>query len=518
MSNPPTLMHGNDGDLYDLEFTTDLGSIILGTVLKEVSDTLTFKSDAFNGTINNLNFKASYGKAHDFSSGISVPLCNPTFRFKPSISFSGGIKAQGLGDSVIPLIESMEFRENSLSQPDDIGLATETVRYSFDANINLDQADFRFNSRFNIKGGLYTGCGSIPGSWALPSAATSISKDIVFNNQKLKTPATHPVSFTLALTIPSFNGSQEQLTKSNNGVSYSSKSFPEISGIKIENLKLNNLFSSIIDNNPFIGNTVQSVAVQAINNTRVSSGLLAGVAGLFLKPIIEVGLKSFSGPISNKIKDIAIPIIKDKFNGNEGSIQTTVNETLESKEFKESAAFKNLASSFKDQITEKTWRSSEYPMEKSSLLNTLGASSLGPNQNSTPANTEPNSLVGTRKQDKLIGSEGDDTLIGMERGDLLIGGEGKDIFKYTSPKHSRAKRNRLDLINDFSRKQGDRIDVSILHDNLSFISDSEFSNKAGEIRVQNGLISIDLTGNGASNFDVLVNTILNIKNNDLILN
>ena len=518
MTNLPTLMHGNDGDFFDLELTADLGRIALGVLLKEISDTLTFKGESLSGTINNLNIKATYGKKENFSKGYDFVSCDPTFSFRPYVSFSGEIKAKGLGDSVVPLIESMEFQENSLSQPDDIGLATETVRYSFNANINLDQADFRLTSRSNINGGIYVGCNSFPGSWLLPSASSSISKDIKFNNKELKTPSTHPVSFTLALTIPSFNETQERLIKGNNGVSYSTKSFPEISGIKIEDLNLNNLFSSIIDSNPFIGKTIQSVAAQGVNNTRISSGLLMGVTGLFLTPIIESGLRSFSSYVSAQITSDQISNIKKKFNDKTPEIAKIVNKTLQSEEFKESGAFKSLTTSYRDTITSETWRSSEYPLVANSTIpQTLGSNNFSQNHASIAPNSEINLLEGTRKHDKLKGGDDDDMLTGMEGGDLLIGGDGQDIFKYTSPKDSRAKRNRLDIIDDFSRKHGDQIDVSILHDNLSFIRDSEFSNKAGEVRFQDGLLSIDLSGNGASNFDVLININFGIKNNDLIL-
>ena len=522
MSKIPTLMHGNDGEVFDLEMHADLGRLALGVLLKEISDTLAFKGESLNGTINNLNFKASGSSAPNFSQNRSFWACDPTFSFNPSVSYSAGIKAKGLGDSVVPLIESMKFKENLLSQPDTIGLATETVRYSFNGNLNLDPADFRFTSNININGNIYAGCRSFPGIHWMPSASTSVAKNIKFNNKKLKTPSTHPLSFTLALTIPSFNKTQEQLTKGKNGVSYSTKSYPEISGIKIENLKLNNLFSSIIDNNSFIGDSVQSVAAQAINNTRISGGLLNFVSFGYLTKAIEGGLKAFSSPVSYGIKNKVVSMMKDELEGKSSEIETTVNETLQSEQFTESVAFQNLATSFRDTITATTWRSSEYPMATDSTITpsvqSFDNNSLFQNQNSNTINTETNILEGTRKTDILTGGNDDDILIGMEKGDLLIGGGGQDIFRYTSPKHSRAKKNRLDLIDDFSREQADQIDVSTLHDDLIFISKSKFSNKAGEVRFQNGLLSIDLSGNGASNFDILIDTTFAIKNNDLILN
>ena len=522
MSKIPTLMHGNDGEVYDLELYADVGRLVLGALFKEISDTLAFKGESLNGTINNLNLKASGSSAPDFSQNRSFWLCDPTFSFNPSVSYSAGIKAKGLGDSVVPLIESMKFKENLLSQPDSIGLATETVRYSFNGKLNLGPADFRFTSNININGNIYAGCRSFPGSWAMPSASTSIAKNIRFNNKELKTPSTHPLSFTLALTIPSFNKTQEQLTKSKDGVSYSTKSYPEISGIKIENLKLNNLFSSIIDNNSFIGDSVQSVAAQAINNTSIRGGLLNSVSLGYLTKAIEGGLKAFSSPVSYGIKNKVVSMMKDMLEGKSSEIETTVNETLQSEQFTESVAFQNLVTSFRDNITAKTWRSSEYPLATDSTITpsvqSFDNNSLFQNQNSNTVNTETNVLEGTRKNDILTGGNDDDILIGMEKGDLLIGGGGQDIFRYTSPKHSRAKKNRLDLIDDFSREQADQIDVSSLHDNLIFISKSKFSNKAGEVRFQNGLLSIDLSGNGASNFDILIDTTFAIQNNDLILN
>ena len=522
MSKIPTLMHGNDGESYDLELTADLGRLALGVMLKEISDTLAFKGESLNGTINNLNIKASGSPALNYAKDFSFWGCYPTFSLKSRTSYSATIKAMGLGDSVVPLIENMEFKENSLSQPDNIGLATETVRYSFNGNINLDEADFRFTSKVNINGNIYAACTEFPGNYFMPSASTSISKNKVFNNQKLKTPSTHPLSFTLALTIPSFNKTQEQLIKGKNGVSYSTKSYPEIAGIKIENLKLNNLFSSIIDNNSFIGDSVQSLAAQTLNDTRISGGLLNSLTGGAITKAIEGGLKALSSPASYGIKNKVVSMMKGQLEDKAPEIEKAVNETLQSEKFTESVVFKNLVTSFRDTITAKTWRSSEYPLATDSTITSSVQSfdnnSLFQNQNSNTVNTETNVLEGTRKNDILTGGNDDDILIGMEKGDLLIGGGGQDIFRYTSPKHSRAKRNRLDLIDDFSREQADQIDVSTLHDDLIFISKSKFSNKAGEVRFQNGLLSIDLSGNGASNFDVLIDTTFAIKNNDLILN
>lgn len=69
-------------------------------------------------------------------------------------------------------------------------------------------------------------------------------------------------------------------------------------------------------------------------------------------------------------------------------------------------------------------------------------------------------LVGTDNNDTLTGGVSDDSLNGGKGADTLTGNAGADTFKFTDLTNGIA--NRVDTITDFSKAQGDKIDVSAL--------------------------------------------------------
>jgi hypothetical protein len=96
-------------------------------------------------------------------------------------------------------------------------------------------------------------------------------------------------------------------------------------------------------------------------------------------------------------------------------------------------------------------------------------------------------LFGRGAGDRLQGGAGDDRLHGGEGGDLLHGGQGADHFVFRQPSHSTT--SEFDLILDFYRRQGDRIDLRGLDGDpgrpgdqrLEFVGRHEFDGK-GEVR------------------------------------
>ena len=65
-------------------------------------------------------------------------------------------------------------------------------------------------------------------------------------------------------------------------------------------------------------------------------------------------------------------------------------------------------------------------------------------------------LLGGAGYDALMGGDGDDRLLGGSEGDVLIGGAGADAFMFASVSDGN------DRIQDFSRAQGDKIDLSAI--------------------------------------------------------
>lgn len=92
---------------------------------------------------------------------------------------------------------------------------------------------------------------------------------------------------------------------------------------------------------------------------------------------------------------------------------------------------------------------------------------------------------------ELFGNAGDDVLIGGAGKDLTVGNAGADRFVFANGDVSATARD-ADLIGDFSRAEGDKIDLSGLDANVTvagdqaftFIGTAAFSGAAGELRVE----------------------------------
>lgn len=96
----------------------------------------------------------------------------------------------------------------------------------------------------------------------------------------------------------------------------------------------------------------------------------------------------------------------------------------------------------------------------------------------TDDNSGNDSMIGGAGKDTIIGGLGDDTINGGNGVDILTGGLGADVFQFTP--------SRLvgrDTITDFSKAQGDKIDVSALGFK-SFIGSTAFTatNSANALR------------------------------------
>ena len=105
-------------------------------------------------------------------------------------------------------------------------------------------------------------------------------------------------------------------------------------------------------------------------------------------------------------------------------------------------------------------------------------------------NDGANVLKGLGGNDRLSGGKGKDVLEGGAGKDTLTGGKGADTFVFLALSDSPAKKKGWDVITDFSRKQGDRIDLSTIdaragtkkNDAFTFIGKDAFSGRKGELR------------------------------------
>ena len=140
-----------------------------------------------------------------------------------------------------------------------------------------------------------------------------------------------------------------------------------------------------------------------------------------------------------------------------------------------------------------------------------------------------NLIVGGRLENVLKGMAGNDTLVGGRGADDLYGGTGKDTFVFTSVKDSTIFTSGRDTIFDFSRGQGDRIDLSGIdakastskNDTFAFVGVKDFSKTAGELRFEKKAAETyiygDVDGDGKADFSIKLDTALTLLKGDFIL-
>ncbi|MGO1078041.1 calcium-binding protein [Inquilinus sp. CA228] len=145
---------------------------------------------------------------------------------------------------------------------------------------------------------------------------------------------------------------------------------------------------------------------------------------------------------------------------------------------------------------------------------------------------------GSRAGDFITGSTGTNVLNGFEGNDVLVGGAGKDalgggvgadVFAFTALGDSVVGAN-ADRIVDFSRAQGDRIDLSAIDarttvagdQGFTFIGSALFHKVAGELRfavTSPGVTTIagDVNGDGNSDFHIVLTGAVALQAGDFVL-
>ena len=136
-------------------------------------------------------------------------------------------------------------------------------------------------------------------------------------------------------------------------------------------------------------------------------------------------------------------------------------------------------------------------------------------------------LYGMGGDDDLYGEAGNDILVGGEGADRLLGGLGKDQFTFNSVSESTA--GSIDLIQDFSRAQADKISLSGIDANslligdqaFSFIGTAAFSHVAGQLRFETsgGVTTIwgDVNGDGVGDLQIQLSGSIALVASDFLL-
>lgn len=146
-------------------------------------------------------------------------------------------------------------------------------------------------------------------------------------------------------------------------------------------------------------------------------------------------------------------------------------------------------------------------------------------------------LIGGSSADTMRGGAGNDRLIGGTDRDFMVGGIGGDVFALLNGFESGITALARDLIVDFTKAEGDRIDLAaidavvlagpIVNDAFDFIGTTAFGNVAGELRSEkvnlagtvndHTLISGDTNGDGVADFTIEVRGLITFVAADFIL-
>jgi serralysin len=143
-------------------------------------------------------------------------------------------------------------------------------------------------------------------------------------------------------------------------------------------------------------------------------------------------------------------------------------------------------------------------------------------------------VKGGAGNDRVLGGVGNDTLFGGDGGDVLTGGLGRDVlnggagtdrFDFNTKAETPGGAGR-DIIQGFSRAQGDRIDLSTIdadtsanpgNDKFAFFGAEAFHGGGGEVRFAGGIVRGDINGDRVADFEIKVNGISSLVAADFVL-
>ncbi len=133
-------------------------------------------------------------------------------------------------------------------------------------------------------------------------------------------------------------------------------------------------------------------------------------------------------------------------------------------------------------------------------------------------------IAGLGGNDLLNGEADNDTLRGGAGTDILTGGTGADAFIWDS-RFETAIGSARDVVTDFLRTDGDKINISaidanpVLAGDQAFVLVANFSGAAGQLRFDTAadVLQFDINGDGVSDFEIGLPGVANVIATDFVL-
>jgi Ca2+-binding RTX toxin-like protein len=217
----------------------------------------------------------------------------------------------------------------------------------------------------------------------------------------------------------------------------------------------------------------------------------------------------FSGPMTNADGTISVPGAAGVFNEEQGTATTGP-----------------------DSFPTATWNNSNYWADV--IFKPSTVTPPPPTDQTINGTSGADTLVGGEGNDSIYGWAGADTIRGMGGNDLIKGGLGKDSLtgglgadRFTFATTAEAGKNAVgrDVIADFLRSQGDKIDLSVIDAKttvaadqvFTFIGSASFSRQAGQLRYKDGIVAGDVNGDGSGEFHIEITGTPSLLASDFIL-
>jgi Ca2+-binding RTX toxin-like protein len=105
-------------------------------------------------------------------------------------------------------------------------------------------------------------------------------------------------------------------------------------------------------------------------------------------------------------------------------------------------------------------------------------------------------LISGRGNDVINGGAGDDNIFGQAGRDVMTGGTGRDTFAFSAGDSPPPGLSAGDLVTDFSRAQGDKIDLSSIDANTDVDGNQSFTFGGNDATPATGVVSFRPAGAG----------------------